>query len=98
MNDRNILCALPLALLALGACTQFPALDRTITPALENAEYPALVPIDGLLARAQAGQVDAVQTEAVLTARVAGLRARAARLRGSVLTGRERQRLEEGLR
>ena len=85
-----------IALLALGACTQFPELDRTITPDLEAAEYPVLVPVDPLLARATEGQVDPVRTEAALLGRLARLRARAARLRGSVLTGRERQRLSNG--
>ncbi|MGJ8625625.1 MAG: hypothetical protein ACSHXB_01585 [Sulfitobacter sp.] len=97
MKNRAALCFLPIAMLALNACTQFPALDRTITPALANAEFPELVPLDPLLARATAGRVDPVQTEAALSARVSRLRARAARLRGSVLTGRERQRLAEGL-
>ena len=86
-----ILCA------ALAGCTQFPALDRTITPELEAAPFPALVPLDPLLARATAGRVDPVATETAVAARVARLRARAARLRGSVLTGRERQRLAQGL-
>ncbi len=83
--------------LLLSACTQFPALDKTITPALEASDYPALVPIEPLLADATAGQIDAAQTEAALSARVARLRARAASLRGSVLTGRETQRLQNGL-
>lgn len=82
--------------LALTACTQFPELDSTITPALEAADYPALVPVDPLLAQATAGRADPQQTEAALLARVARLRARAARLRGSVLSGRERQRLRDG--
>lgn len=97
MKYRAALCLLPIAFLALTACTQFPALDRTITPELANAEFPELVPLDPLLARATAGRIDPVQTQAVLIARVSRLRARAARLRGSVLTGRERQRLAEGL-
>ncbi len=84
--------------LALSACTQFPALDRTVPTHLENADYPELVPVDPLLARATGGRIDPDQTEAVLKARVARLRARAARLRGSVLSGRERQRLAQGLR
>lgn len=87
-----------LAVLTLGACTQFPQLDRTITPELERAEYPTLVPVEPLLARATTGRVDPVQTEAALLGRLSRLRARAARLRGSVLSGRERQRLREGLR
>tara|TARA_R110002095_G_scaffold139566_1_gene121208 strand:+ start:719 stop:1048 length:330 start_codon:yes stop_codon:yes gene_type:complete len=82
---------------ALVGCTQFPALDRTLTPELANADYPALVPLDPLLATATAGRIDTVQTQTQLQSRVERLRARAARLRGSVLTGREKQRLDEGL-
>ncbi len=86
-----------LATAALAGCAQFPQLDRTITPALEAAPYPDLVPLGPVLARAQATGVDPVRGNAVLDARVAALRARAARLRGSVLTGRESQRLAQGL-
>ena len=86
------------AILALGACTQFPQLDSTITPDLERAEFPALVPVEPLLATATAGRVDPVQTETALLGRLSRLRARAASLRGSVLSGRERQRLREGFR
>jgi hypothetical protein len=98
MKYRAALCSFPIALLALSACTQFPALDRTITPSLENADYPALEPTEQLLARAKAGRVDPIQTETTLNARVARLRSRANALRGSVLTGRERQRLAEGFK
>lgn len=97
MKIRNSLFSLPLALLALSACTQFPALDHTLTPQLENADYPALEPLDPLLAAATVGRVDPVQTENALIGRLARLRARAARLRGAVLTGPEKQRLAEGL-
>lgn len=90
------LCAL--ALLLPAACTQFPALDSRATPELLAAEYPALVPVDPLLAAARAGQVDTRQTEAGLAGRVANLQARAARLRGAVLSGPEKQRLAQGLR
>lgn len=86
-----------LALCALTACTQFPQLDETVTPDLENADFPALVPLEPILANTRTAQRDNTQTQAVLEARVASLRARAARIRGSVLTGRERQRLAEGL-
>lgn len=97
MKHRVAICCLPFALVGLAACTQFPELDHTITPELEAARYPALVPLDPLLASAKARRVDPVQTQSALVARVARLRARAARLRGSVLTGRERQRLAQGL-
>ena len=78
---------LPLCLAALtlpAACTQFPALDSRATPELLASDYPALVPVDPLLAKAEAGQVNIPQTENGLTSRVERLQARAARwaLRG----------------
>lgn len=81
-----------------AGCTQFPALDATQTDAIEGAEYPALVPLDPLLARAAEPGSDPVQTEADLSSRLAALRGRAEALRGPVLTNAERKRLEEGLR
>ncbi|WP_372989681.1 hypothetical protein [Sulfitobacter sp.] len=90
------LCAL--ALLLPAACTQFPALDSRATPERLAAEYPALVPVDPLLDTARAGQVDVQQAEAGLTTRARNLQARAARLRGTVLSGTEKQRLAQGVR
>ena len=98
MKTRPSLWFATLALATLGACTQFPELDSTVTPELAAAPYPDLVPVEPLLAQATAGRVDPVQTEAALQGRLSRLRVRAARLRGSVLTGRERQRRREGLR
>lgn len=83
--------------LALAACTQFPVLDSAVTPQMEAAPFPDLVPIDRLVTRAEHGSIDPEATQAELSARLSALRARAARLRGTVLTGRERQRLAEGL-
>ena len=97
MNRAFHLCILPLLLLSVSACTEFPQLDRTITPALENADFPALVPVEPLLANATQNRVDPVRTQAELQGRLSRLRARAAGLRGSVLSGRERQRLAQGL-
>ncbi len=98
MSHKFLLCALPVLAFGLGACTQFPQLDARVTPALAASDYPALVPVEPVLAQATQGRVDPAQTQANLQARVANLRARANRLRGSVLTGRERQRLAQGLR
>jgi hypothetical protein len=72
--------ALFLGVSLLAGCTQFPELDRTITPELEAAPYPDLVPIDPLLAKATAGRIDPARTEAALTGRAANLEARAARV------------------
>lgn len=84
--------------LTLGACTQFPDLDHTQTEQLTRADYPDLVPIEPILARAAGPKPDPLAEEAALTARLAALRARADRMRGSVLSGAEKQRLENGLR
>tara|TARA_R110002049_G_scaffold26353_4_gene91788 strand:+ start:199 stop:495 length:297 start_codon:yes stop_codon:yes gene_type:complete len=85
------------SLTMLGACAQFPALDRTVTPQLEAAAYPDLVPLAPVLAAAEAGGVEPEQATANIDRRVAALRSRAARLRGSILSGPERQRLAKGL-
>lgn len=91
----------PAALLAsltlTGACTQFPQLDHTSSPELANSDYPMLVPLGPVLAAAQTSGIEPVQATAAIDARVSALQARAARLRGSVLSGAERQRLANGL-
>lgn len=87
-----------LLLAAVAGCTPFPDLDFTQTAALEAAPYPTLVPIEPILASVDAAPTDAATETAALNARVAGLRARANRLRGSVLSGAERNRLQAGLR
>ncbi len=98
MKHARILAALAASLALTGACTQVPALDQTITPALAAADYPALVPLDPILAAAQNSAVEPVQATSAIDARVAALKARAARLNGSVLNGAERQRLAQGFR
>ena len=81
---------------ALTACTGFPALNGTISPALEKADFPDLVPVEPLLARAEEVQITD-QTEAGIAARVARLRARAARLKGSVVDRGTRARMRDGV-
>ena len=82
------------ATLGLAAgCTQFPALDRTQTADVEAAEYPALVPIEPLIAEARSTPPDAAQTANTINGRLAGLRARANRLRGPVLSNADKRRL-----
>lgn len=97
MKRMLFLTALCGTLTLSGACTQFPDLDRTLTPELQASDYPALVPLAPVLASAQATGVEPERATARIDGRVAALKARAERLRGSVLTGRERQRLERGL-
>ena len=85
-------------LIALSACAQFPELDGTIAPELENAPFPDLVPLAPLFAQADATSNNAPDVEAALTPRLAALIARAARLRGPVLSTAERARLTRGVR
>lgn len=97
MVSHASLLGLAVALAAGTGCAPFPTLDRTITPEIEAADYPALVPLDPLLARTAAPRADPDRSQAELNARVSALRARAAQLRESGISGRERQRLADGL-
>jgi hypothetical protein len=87
---------LSLALLALAGCATFPALDGTVPSHLEHAGYPRLVPVEPLLARAEAIEISD-ETEAGVAARVAALRARAARLRRTIVDQPTRTRLKRGV-
>lgn len=98
MDLRRCLRLAALACLPLAGCTQFPALEGTVPPELEAAPFPKIVPMEPLLAEAQAGTTDPAPIRATLNDRLAGLRARAAGLRGPVLSRAERLRLERGLR
>lgn len=84
--------------LALAACVEFPALDGTVAPENANAPFPALVPLDPLIA--QAGMTDnrAATEQADMTPRLTNLRARAARLRGPVIPAPIRNRMLRGIR
>lgn len=82
--------------LTLTACTQFPDLDGTISPALAEADYPALVPLDPLLASAIPATTDTAQTTQNLESRIASLRARARALQaGAVVDDGTRTRLRD---
>ena len=66
-----------IALLLVAACGEPPAVVGAETVAVTNAPAPTLVPIDQILAQAQAGTVTAATGQA-LAARGDALRARAA--------------------
>lgn len=87
-------------LLALSACATFPELDASIDDAARAAPYPELVPLQPILARANAlgttGRITPASEQA-FDARVAGLRARAARLRGPVVDAATRARMRRGI-
>lgn len=87
-----------LLLIALAACTEFPALEGTVAPASANAQAPELVPLAPLLAQANATDRGAAEVETALSPRLANLRARAARLRGPVIPPAARARMLRGVR
>ncbi|MEP2767689.1 MAG: hypothetical protein ABJU46_04305 [Paracoccaceae bacterium] len=66
-----------------------------MSPAARDADFPALVPLDPLLASIGSSGVDPQETVKTLEGRLALLRARAARLRGPVLDRSSRARLAE---
>ncbi|WP_241524035.1 hypothetical protein [Oceaniglobus indicus] len=87
----------PVRLLVLSAlvagCATFPELDTAERSAAARVDYPKLVPLGPLLARAGSDdRIDAALPD-TLAARAAALRARAALLRGSPITAAERTRL-----
>ncbi len=89
---RAILLA---ATLLLAACAQFPALDATLEATDRSAPFPDLVPIEPILAAADART--AAPQDLSLDARIAALEARAARLRGRPVAGPLRARMRQGV-
>ena len=73
--SRLTLCALCL----LAACTRFPELDAAVSDDVATADFPALAPLDPLLARAEAGEADEEDMEEV-SGRADDLRDRGAEL------------------
>ena len=84
-------------LVCLAGCADIPELPGTMIAG--DAPYPALIPIDGLLAAA--GSAAAMRAAAAGSAgvmgRVAGLSARANALRGPVIDGATQARMRAGV-
>ncbi|PHQ98429.1 MAG: hypothetical protein COB39_08880, partial [Marinosulfonomonas sp.] len=74
----RILPALVLSAALLAGCSNFPELDDAVSPTARKAGYPALLPIDPLIAGAKEVQVTK-ETVLTLQSRIARLNARAAR-------------------
>ena len=90
--------ALFLSCLVLAACSQFPELEGTISPDLAGTDYPALVPIEQLLADSAPVVSDPAATSQSLEERVAALRNRARLLqRRAVVDSATRARLLAGI-
>lgn len=84
-----------IAFVVLTACAEFPALDDRISDAARAADYPSLVPIETLLAAADA--LPHPGNNASFDQRIAALQARAAALRVPVINGATRSRMRSGV-
>ena len=92
----RIIPALALSAALLAGCSDFPELDNAVSPTARKAGYPALLPIDQLIAGAQEVQITE-ETISGLQSRLARLNARAARLRGPVIDATTRARMRTAL-
>ena len=82
-----------IVLLGLAACARdIPNTDHTISTSAQNAPFPALIPIEGVLSQAQDGtRIEAATAD--LQARATRLRRKANALRGrTVIDGQDRLR------
>ena len=95
MKTRRIIAGLLVAG-TVAACGDFPDLDGSVPPHLENAGFPRLVPVEPLLAAAGEVQITD-ETTAAIEARVARLKARAARLKRGVVDHGTRARMRDGV-
>lgn len=95
-SPRRILPFVLAASVSATACARFPELDARTADIDPQTPYPALVPLDPLLARVADDQITE-DTEASIEARVAGLRARANAMRGDVIDDETRTRMSEGV-
>jgi len=87
-----------LAALVLGVtgCTQFPELDARLTEADLQAQPPALIPAERILAGTDT-QAIGPDTQSALDDRVAALQNRAEALRGTALEPETRARMQAGV-
>ncbi|WP_299154733.1 hypothetical protein [uncultured Tateyamaria sp.] len=84
--------------LTLGACAQFPELDGVISPDVENANFPTLIPFETFEAQAAPVVTNPIDTTKTLEARVASLRARAQSLQSRpIVDAATRRRIEDRL-
>lgn len=87
-----------IAIVGLGACTDFPEIDVTIDAAARSADFPTLLPLDPLLAKSNIATTQITPASvAAFDARIANLRSRASRLRGPVIDAATRTRMRHGV-
>ena len=85
------------AALLLAGCIDVPELGETLTPEVEDAPYPDLLPLETVLIRPPDPRTEAEEIDAELEARRAALERRAAALNAPVVDDPTRSRLEAGV-
>ena len=86
-----------LVLFGTTACVDVPELGDRVSPALDRADYPALVPIERLLGPATPVREEAETLANQLDARRARLQRRADALQGTIVEPETRARMSEGV-
>jgi len=86
-----------LVLFGATACVDVPELGDRVSPALNRANYPALVPIEQLLGPATPVREEAETLANQLDARRARLQRRADALQGTIVDPETRARMSEGV-
>lgn len=79
----------------LASCAEFPEVDAALATGEPQAEYPALLPFEDLVAQ-QNGEFTAADDD-VLIRRAEDLRSRANGLRGPVIDRGTRDRMDDGV-
>lgn len=97
---RNL--AILATIAGLCACSSFPDLDDQVSPDVQNASFPALLPVEDLRARVATGPIEPREQPIIAQAeqidnRANALRARAAGLRGDVIDEADRERLDQDI-
>lgn len=91
------LCLPFLTLTIVAGCTEIPELDATLSPHLERADYPALIPLDDSLFEHPEPRDEALELQRGLDARSRRLQDRARRLQGPVVDDATRDRMADGV-
>lgn len=86
-----------LCLIGLCGCASFPVLDDRLDAAARDAPYPTLLPLDPLIAQANAAPAGASPGNASMNDRIANLSRRAESLRGAIIETGTRARMQRGV-
>ncbi|MEL7011739.1 MAG: hypothetical protein AAFO72_00510 [Pseudomonadota bacterium] len=87
---------------SLGACSTFPEIDSQISPEVQSAGFPTLLPVQDLRTQVARGPIEPREQPIIVQAeqidnRASALRARAASLRGDVIEEEDRDRLDKDI-